>query len=79
MPIARFILSETMPHAEQIMLTEDQNFPPPPIPATNDPRWYIKKPLGFSYFPMELAPVPRSWVETTGNLVFWGQHQRVGP
>lgn len=26
---------------------------------------------------MELAPLPRSWVETTGDLVFWGQHRKV--
>ena len=58
-------------------LIEAQNFPPPLIPTSNDPRWYIIKPLGYSYFPMELAPIPRSWVETTGNLVFWGQHEKV--
>lgn len=26
---------------------------------------------------MELAPLPRSWVETTGDLVFWEQHKKV--
>lgn len=26
---------------------------------------------------MELAPLPRSWIETTGNLVFWEQHPKV--
>jgi microsomal epoxide hydrolase len=57
--------------------TSDQNFPPPPIPATNDPRWYIHKPFGFSFFPRELAPLPRSWIETTGNLVYWEQHKKV--
>lgn len=35
------------------------------------------KPLGFSAFPLELAPLPRPWVETTGNLVYWAQHQKV--
>ena len=41
------------------------------------PLRYIQKPLGFSYFPVELFPVPKSWVETTGNLVFWREHQQV--
>lgn len=26
---------------------------------------------------MELAPLPRSWVKTTGDLVFWEQHKKV--
>ncbi|KAF9892940.1 hypothetical protein FE257_000532 [Aspergillus nanangensis] len=34
---------------------------PPPDPASMANRWYIKKPLGFSYFPVELFPVPKSW------------------
>lgn len=55
----------------------EQNYPPPPIPSSNDPRWYIRKPFGFSSFPMELARLPRSWIQTTGNLVFWEQHQKV--
>ncbi|KAJ5111272.1 Isopenicillin N synthase [Penicillium argentinense] len=58
--------------------TYRQNYPPPSVPAANDPRWYIQKPFGFSSFPMELAPLPRSWVATTGNLVYWGQHQKGG-
>lgn len=40
--------------------------------------WYINKPLGFSWFPREIAPVPRAWVETTGNLVFYRQHDKGG-
>lgn len=48
----------------------------PVSPERNTLR-YIHKPLGFSYFPVELFPVPKSWVETTGNLVFWREHQRV--
>jgi microsomal epoxide hydrolase len=26
---------------------------------------------------MELARLPRSWIQTTGNLVFWEQHEKV--
>jgi pimeloyl-ACP methyl ester carboxylesterase len=39
---------------------------------------YIHKPFGFSWFPKELAPVPRSWVEGTGDLVFWKSHEHEG-
>ncbi|KAJ5334940.1 hypothetical protein N7452_007343 [Penicillium brevicompactum] len=73
--ITLYWLTDTFPRA---IYTYRQNYPPPPVPAANDPRWYIKKPLGFSSFPMELARLPRSWVETTGNLVFWQQHQKGG-
>lgn len=43
-----------------------------------DPRYYIKKPLGYSYFPMELAPMPKAWVAATGNLVWSKQHDQGG-
>lgn len=37
-----------------------------------------KKPMGFSWFPKELMPVPISWVATTGNLVSWNRHETGG-
>ncbi|KAF2099549.1 alpha/beta-hydrolase [Rhizodiscina lignyota] len=40
--------------------------------------WHVKKPLGFSWFPREITPVPRAWVELTGNLVFYRQHDSGG-
>ena len=40
--------------------------------------WYVNKPLGFSWFPKEITPVPRAWVETTGELVFWREHDKGG-
>lgn len=40
-------------------------------------RWYIQKPFGFSYFPKEIAAIPRAWVSTTGNLIFWREHDKV--
>ncbi|PWY83538.1 alpha/beta-hydrolase [Aspergillus heteromorphus CBS 117.55] len=55
-----------------------ENVPPPKVKHAEDPRWYIEKPFGFSYYPMELVPVPRVWVETTGNLVFWKTHEKGG-
>ncbi len=39
---------------------------------------HVPKKLGFAYFPLELAPTPRSWIATTGNLVFWRAHERGG-
>ncbi|OJJ79730.1 epoxide hydrolase family protein [Aspergillus glaucus CBS 516.65] len=68
-------LTETFPRA---IYPYRENFPPKGTPAGNDPRWYISKPFGFSYFPNEVLPVPRSWVETSGNLVFWREHQKGG-
>lgn len=44
-----------------------------------NPAWRIDgKPLGYSWFPKELAPTPRAWVATTGNLVFSRQHRSGG-
>lgn len=55
-----------------------QLFTPGIIGAHEDPEWYIHKPLGFSWFPKEIAPVPKGWIETTGNLVWYKQHNRGG-
>ncbi|CAI7577403.1 unnamed protein product [Penicillium glandicola] len=73
--VTLYWLTETFPRA---IYTYRQNYPAPPLPATNDPRWYIHKPFGFSSFPMELARLPRSWIETTGDLVFWEEHPKGG-
>ncbi|KAF2234685.1 alpha/beta-hydrolase [Viridothelium virens] len=55
-----------------------QLFTPGNIGAHENPTWHINKPLGFSWFPKEIAPVPRNWIATTGDLVFFRQHQRGG-
>ncbi|KAJ5154491.1 uncharacterized protein N7500_009930 [Penicillium coprophilum] len=73
--ITLYWLTETYPRA---IYTYRANYPAPPLPSSNDPRMYIHKPFGFSSFPMELAPLPRSWIETTGNLVFWEKHSKGG-
>lgn len=44
----------------------------------DDPNWAIKKLLGYSWHPQELAPVPRDWVATTGNLVWYRGHKEGG-
>jgi len=38
----------------------------------------IKKPTGFSFFPMELAPGPRYKLEQEANLVTYKQHESGG-
>lgn len=55
-----------------------QLFTPGNIGAHENPEWFIRKPLGFSWFPKEIAPVPRRWVETTGDVVFYREHARGG-
>ena len=39
---------------------------------------HVKKPFGYSLFPKELIPVPRSWAATTGNLSWYRQHESGG-
>ncbi|KAK5685050.1 hypothetical protein LTS10_003125 [Elasticomyces elasticus] len=36
-----------------------------------DAEWHIKKPMGYSWHPKELAPVPKDWVAKSGNLVWY--------
>ncbi|KFZ17100.1 hypothetical protein V501_01891 [Pseudogymnoascus sp. VKM F-4519 (FW-2642)] len=55
-----------------------QLFTPGNVGAHEDPKWHINKPFGFSWFPKELAPIPQSWAATTGNLVFYRQHDAGG-
>jgi microsomal epoxide hydrolase len=63
-----------MNHADKFL----QLFTPGVVGAHENPEWYIKKPLGFSWFPKELAPIPRSWAATTGDLVFFREHKSGG-
>ena len=41
------------------------------------PDYYCKKPIGYSYFPFELGPVPLAWAKTTGNIVWHRAHESV--
>ncbi|KIW12242.1 hypothetical protein PV08_09518 [Exophiala spinifera] len=43
-----------------------------------NPEYYCRKPMGFSWFPKEIAPTPRSWAATTGNLVWFRNHDKGG-
>ena len=51
-----------------------------PTPYHGDPKLKIEKPkaLGYSYFPFELAPIPKSWAEQTGNLAWYREHTEGG-
>lgn len=44
----------------------------------NEPSLYINKPMGYSWHPKELAPVPKAWVATSGNLVWYKEHSQGG-
>ncbi|KAG6361728.1 hypothetical protein INS49_009956 [Diaporthe citri] len=37
----------------------------------------VKKPFGSSWFPLELASVPKSWAEATGKVSFFKAHDKV--
>lgn len=39
---------------------------------------YLDKPLGYSFFPNELFPVPGSWAGTLANLVHYKRHESGG-
>jgi microsomal epoxide hydrolase len=39
---------------------------------------YVKAPMGYSYFPMEIVPTPESWARMTGNLVHFSRHYSGG-
>ncbi|KAA8905673.1 Alpha/Beta hydrolase protein [Sphaerosporella brunnea] len=40
--------------------------------------WRIKKPFGFSWFPKEVVPQPRSWIAGEGDLIFFNTHKTGG-
>ncbi|KAH8695276.1 Alpha/Beta hydrolase protein [Talaromyces proteolyticus] len=44
----------------------------------NDHNYYCRKPMGYSWFPKEIAPVPKSWAATTGNLRWFRRHDKGG-
>lgn len=46
--------------------------------ARGRPRPYIEKPSGYSFFPMELMPMPTSWIKTNTNLVSSNVHTSGG-
>ncbi|KAF2429983.1 alpha/beta-hydrolase [Tothia fuscella] len=73
--VTLYWLTETFPRS---IYPYRQLFTPGVIGVHENPDWYIEKPLGFSWFPKELAPIPKKWVAKTGNLVFYREHTRGG-
>ncbi|EGP86991.1 uncharacterized protein MYCGRDRAFT_71676 [Zymoseptoria tritici IPO323] len=49
-----------------------------PKPKAITKAYYIGKPMGYSWFPREIAPMPLGWVRTTGNLVWHKSHEKGG-
>jgi microsomal epoxide hydrolase len=43
-----------------------------------DPQLFCQKLFGYSWYPKEIAPTPKSWVATTGNLVWFKRHTKGG-
>ncbi|KAJ0329699.1 hypothetical protein COL922a_012778 [Colletotrichum nupharicola] len=43
-----------------------------------DPEYYCEKPMGYSWFPYEIVPVPKAWAATTGNLIWYRPHEKGG-
>lgn len=72
--ISLYWLTQTIPTS---FYPYPQIFTPGNISPHEDPKWHLTKPFGFSWFPKEIAPIPRAWAETTGNLVFYRQHTEV--
>ncbi|KAL1988595.1 hypothetical protein VTN96DRAFT_8990 [Rasamsonia emersonii] len=73
--VTLYWLTETLPRS---IYPYRQLFTPGTVSAHEKPQWYIHKPFGYSWFPKELAPIPRSWAATTGNLVFYREHTQGG-
>ncbi|KAL4723007.1 hypothetical protein ACLX1H_010248 [Fusarium chlamydosporum] len=55
-----------------------QLFTPGAMGAHENPAWHIHKPLAMSWFPKEIAPVPKAWTATTGDLVLFKRHEKGG-
>jgi microsomal epoxide hydrolase len=48
------------------------------IPFHEDPKLFNQKPMAYSWFPKEIMPVPRAFVDAQGlNLVHYKQHASV--
>jgi microsomal epoxide hydrolase len=73
--VSLYWLTDTFPTS---IYAYRQRFTPTKGGSHGSPEFTISKPLGYSWFPQELAPIPKSWVETTGNLVFHKSHESGG-
>ncbi|CRG84602.1 epoxide hydrolase, putative [Talaromyces islandicus] len=73
--VSLYWFTETFPRS---IYSYRELYPPPAVHPSLTPEWYIHKPFGFSYFPKEVMPSPRSWVEASGNVVYWKTHEKGG-
>ncbi|KAF7122388.1 hypothetical protein CNMCM5793_000413 [Aspergillus hiratsukae] len=73
--VSLYWFTETYPRA---IYFYREDFPHRKFTSELSTRWFIQKPFGFSYFPMEIYPAPKSWVATTGNLIFFKDHPKGG-
>lgn len=73
--VTLYWLTESFPRA---IFPYRQFFGAKPTFFHNEPSLYIDKPMGYSWHPKELAPVPKAWVETSGNLVWYKEHKQGG-
>lgn len=68
-------------HLTYIALTRSpcatQSWAPGAVSAHENPQYHIHQSLGYSLFPKESAPIPRAWVATTGQLVWFRRHENV--
>jgi len=53
---------------EGAYLKSSQLFTPGNIGAHENQIWHINKPFRFSWFPYEIAPIPKAWAVTTKDL-----------
>lgn len=73
--VTLYWLTESFPRA---IFPYRQFFGEKPTFFHNEPSLYINKPMGYSWHPKELAPVPKAWVATSGNLVWYKEHSQGG-
>ncbi|TFB01656.1 Putative epoxide hydrolase [Trichoderma ghanense] len=73
--VTLYWLTETIPRS---IYPYRQLFTPGVVGAHENPQWHINKHFGYSFFPKELAPIPRAWAETTGTIEFYRQHESGG-
>jgi hypothetical protein len=55
-------------YIEDADLKSFQVFTPGNIGAHENQIWHIDKPCRFSWFPYEIAPIPKAWAATTEDL-----------
>lgn len=71
--VSLYWLTETFPRA---IYPYRRYFGPTPEDPVSGLK--VRRPLGYSWFPKEIAPIPKAWVATVGDLVWHKQHDKGG-